>query len=75
MSISLADHRTYLTPALAKSIDLVVERGQGSHVWTVDGDIYFDWVQDIALNALSIATSRKVSLRLSNRTECMHVPS
>ena len=45
-------YETYFSPCLAKSTDLVVEKGQGPHVYTADGEKYLDLVQGIAVNAL-----------------------
>jgi len=42
----------HFSPALAKSTDLILERGEGPYVFTVDGKRYLDMVQGIAVNAL-----------------------
>ncbi|MCI1634650.1 aspartate aminotransferase family protein [Bifidobacterium sp.] len=52
MDVQFSDYEAYLSPALYKTTDLVVERGLGSHIWTTDGTKYLDWVQGIAVNAL-----------------------
>ncbi|QOL35858.1 aspartate aminotransferase family protein [Bifidobacterium subtile] len=52
MAVTYNEYKQYLSPALAKTTDLVIERGSGSYVWTEDGDRYLDWVQGIAVNAL-----------------------
>lgn len=46
------DYKEYLSPALAKATDLIVEKGQGCYITTVDGERYLDFVQGIAVNAL-----------------------
>lgn len=51
-TMKFSDYQPYLSPALAKSTDLVVERGEGCYVTTVDGEKYLDFVQGIAVNAL-----------------------
>ncbi len=48
-------HRAYtehFTPSLKKATDLVVERGEGAYLYTIDGEKYLDFVQGIAVNAL-----------------------
>jgi len=42
----------YFTTAPKKVTNLVVERGEGTHLYTVDGDKYLDFVQGVAANAL-----------------------
>lgn len=42
----------HFSPALAKATDLVMEKGEGPYLYTVDGDRYLDMVQGIAVNAL-----------------------
>jgi len=42
----------YFTPAPKKVTNLVVERGEGIHLYTIDGDKYLDFVQGVAANAL-----------------------
>ncbi len=46
------DYKKYLSPVLAKSTDLVMEKGEGCYMTTVDGEQYLDFVQGIAVNAL-----------------------
>lgn len=46
------DYEEYLSPALAKSTDLVVAKGEGCYLTDVKGDVYLDFVQGIAVNAL-----------------------
>jgi 4-aminobutyrate aminotransferase len=50
--MKLADYKPYLSPALAKSTDLVVESAKGLYITAVNGDKYLDFVQGIAVNAL-----------------------
>ena len=45
------DYKQYLSPALAKATDLVIEKGEGMYVTDVNGDTYLDFVQGIAVNA------------------------
>ncbi|NTV77754.1 MAG: aspartate aminotransferase family protein [Clostridiales bacterium] len=45
------DYKEYLSPALAKSTDLVVTEGKGCYLTDVNGDKYLDFVQGIAVNA------------------------
>ncbi len=45
-------YRKYFSPCLAKSTDLLVERGRGPYLYTTGGDEYLDLVQGIAVNAL-----------------------
>lgn len=47
-----AEYKEFLSPALAKSTDLVAEKGAGCYITTVDGEKYLDFVQGIAVNAL-----------------------
>lgn len=46
------DYKEYLSPALAKATDLVMESGKGSYMIDSNGDQYLDFVQGIAVNAL-----------------------
>jgi len=45
-------YRKHFSPCLAKSTDLMIERGQGPFLYTVEGEKYLDLVQGIAVNAL-----------------------
>ncbi|KAB8287261.1 aspartate aminotransferase family protein [Bifidobacterium avesanii] len=60
MAITFEEYKQYLSPALAKATSLVVERGEGAYLWTVDGTKYLDWVQGIAVNALGHGNPRVV---------------
>lgn len=51
-TMKFTDYKPYLSPALAKSTDLVVESGEGCYMTTVDGVKYLDFVQGIAVNVL-----------------------
>lgn len=42
----------YFTTAPKKITNLVMERGQGIHLYTIDGEKYLDFVQGVAANAL-----------------------
>jgi 4-aminobutyrate aminotransferase len=46
------DYEPYLSPALAKATDLIMESGEGSYLTDSHGDRYLDFVQGIAVNAL-----------------------
>jgi len=46
------DYKEYLSPALYKSTDLIVKKGEGCYLTDVNGDKYLDFVQGIAVNAL-----------------------
>jgi 4-aminobutyrate aminotransferase len=46
------DYERYLSPALAKTTDLVIDHGEGSYLYDVNGERYLDFVQGIAVNAL-----------------------
>lgn len=52
MPMRYKDYQRYLSPALAKTTDLVIERGEGSYLYDVSGERYLDFVQGIAVNAL-----------------------
>lgn len=45
------DYKQYLSPALAKSTDLVIKKGAGCYVEDEEGNKYLDFVQGIAVNA------------------------
>jgi 4-aminobutyrate aminotransferase len=51
MTVKFEDYKKYLSPALAKTTDLVIESGKGCYVTDVNGDVYLDFVQGIAVNA------------------------
>ena len=42
----------HFTTAPKKVTDLVVERGAGVYLYTIDGERYLDFVQGVAVNAL-----------------------
>ncbi len=50
--VKFEDYKEYLSPALAKSTDLVMVSGKGCYFTDVNGDRYLDFVQGIAVNAL-----------------------
>ena len=52
MAINKDTFRNYFSPCLAKSTDLIIEKGQGPYVYATDGEKYLDMVQGIAVNAL-----------------------
>ena len=52
MPMRFEDYKQYLSPALAKSTDLVIDHGEGSYMWDVNGEKYLDFVSGIAVNAL-----------------------
>jgi 4-aminobutyrate aminotransferase len=45
-------YREYFSTAPKKVTDLVVEQGEGIHLYTIDGETYLDFVQGVASNAL-----------------------
>lgn len=45
------DYKDYLSPALAKTTDLVITEGKGCYVYDAEGNKYLDFVQGIAVNA------------------------
>lgn len=59
--IVFKDFKRYLSPALSKATDLVVESGKGMYLTDVNGKRYIDWVQGIAVNALGHAHPRVVA--------------
>ena len=58
--ITYEDYKQYLSPALSKATNLVIDHGEGSYVWDVSGRRYLDWVQGIAVNALGHCHPRVV---------------
>jgi 4-aminobutyrate aminotransferase len=50
--MKFADYKGYLSPALAKTTDLVMESASGCYITAANGDKYLDFVQGIAVNAL-----------------------
>jgi len=46
------DYKEYLSPALAKATDLIIESGKGCYLTDINGEKYLDFVQGIAVNAL-----------------------
>lgn len=50
--IRYSDYESCLSPALSKSTDIVAEKGEGCYLTDVKGDVYLDFVQGIAVNAL-----------------------
>jgi 4-aminobutyrate aminotransferase len=52
MKMKFEDYKEYLSPALAKSTDLVAVSAKGCYMTDVNGKEYLDFVQGIAVNAL-----------------------
>jgi 4-aminobutyrate aminotransferase len=50
--MKFSDYKSYLSPALAKTTDLIMESAQGLYITDVNGNKYIDLVQGIAVNAL-----------------------
>ena len=50
-NMNFNDYKKYLSPALSKSTDLIMEKAQGMYITDVNGDTYLDFVQGIAVNA------------------------
>ncbi len=50
--IEFKDFEPYLSPALAKSTDIIAESAKGCYVTDVNGRKYLDFVQGIAVNSL-----------------------
>ncbi|MCL6450395.1 MAG: aspartate aminotransferase family protein [Acetobacteraceae bacterium] len=48
----LAKARRHLSPVLPRATELMVERGEGPFLYTLDGEKYFDFVSGIAVNSL-----------------------
>ncbi len=46
------DYKQFLSPALAKTTDLVMVSGKGCYLTDINGEQYLDFVQGIAVNAL-----------------------
>lgn len=55
------DYKSYLSPALAKSTELIIESGRGCYLTTTDGVEYLDFVQGIAVNSLGHSHPRVVA--------------
>lgn len=51
MSMNFNDYKKYLSPALSKTTDLIMDKGKGMYITDVNGDVYLDFVQGIAVNA------------------------
>lgn len=50
--MKFTDYQPYLSPALAKATDLIIESGHGCYLTDVAGSRYLDFVQGIAVNCL-----------------------
>jgi 4-aminobutyrate aminotransferase len=48
--MNFSDYRRFLSPALAKTTDLIIESGHGCYLRDNKGDEYLDFVQGIAVN-------------------------
>jgi 4-aminobutyrate aminotransferase len=55
------DYKPYLSPALSKSTELIIESGKGCYLTTTDGVKYLDFVQGIAVNSLGHSHPRVVA--------------
>ncbi|WP_062205276.1 aminotransferase class III-fold pyridoxal phosphate-dependent enzyme [Demequina salsinemoris] len=56
-----AEQLAHLSPALARSTDVVAVAGEGPYLIAEDGTRYLDWVQGIAVNALGHSHPRVVA--------------
>jgi 4-aminobutyrate aminotransferase len=50
--MKFADYKQYLSPALARTTDIIMDHAKGLYIYDVDGNEYLDFVQGIAVNAL-----------------------
>ncbi len=50
--IRYEDYAKFFSPVLSKSSDIVAAEGKGCYIKDVKGDVYLDFVQGIAVNAL-----------------------
>ncbi|WOQ15783.1 aspartate aminotransferase family protein [Raineyella sp. W15-4] len=55
------ENKRYLSPALARSTDIVAASGSGSYLTGTDGTRYIDWIQGIAVNSLGHCHPRVVA--------------
>ncbi len=58
--IKFDDYKQFLSPALAKTTDLVMVSGKGCYLTDINGGQYLDFVQGIAVNALGHCHPRVV---------------
>lgn len=59
--MKLEDYKSYLSPALFKATDLIAVSGKGCYLTDNKGDVYLDFVQGIAVNALGHCHPRVVN--------------
>lgn len=66
------DYKEYLSPALSKATDLIMESGKGCYMTDINGDEYLDFVQGIAVNALGHCHPRVVEAVVEQTKKLMN---
>ena len=67
-------YQEHFSPVVAKATDLVMKKGEGPYLYTLDGDRYLDMVQGIAVNALGHCHPALVEAATS-QIRCIAQPS
>jgi 4-aminobutyrate aminotransferase and related aminotransferases len=70
--MKLEDYQPYLSPALAKATELIVESGEGCYLIDSHGDRYLDFVQGIAVNALGHCHPKIVAAITAQAKQLIH---
>jgi len=69
--MKLQDYKPYLSPALAKTTDIIVAKAEGPYLYDIDGKRYLDFVQGIAVNALGHGHPRVVAAMKEQIDQCI----
>jgi 4-aminobutyrate aminotransferase len=65
--------RKVITPAYTRSYPLVIERGQGSHLYDPDGNKFLDFTAGVAVNALGHAHPEIVKVISEQAAKFIHM--
>jgi len=64
--------REHISPALARSTQLVMERGEGAYLYTSEGEKYLDFVSGIAVNNLGHCHPKVVAAAKAQLDKLVH---
>jgi len=68
----LETYKQHLSPALARSTGIVMERGEGPYLYTTDGERYLDFVSGIAVNNLGHCHPKVVAAAKAQIDKLIH---
>jgi 4-aminobutyrate aminotransferase len=66
-------HHDVISPSYARASPLVIERGQGSHIWDVDGNHFLDFAAGIAVNSTGHSHPKVVKAIKEQADHFLHI--